>query len=127
LKGKKPEDWVKLKNGFMDLVLKVWRQYATNLTEANIEMKVPMDPFYIAGRWPNMRRGSVWVARKIAAQMGEKRPIEELSGYRTPIERLYQIGAATHPADAVIAGSGRNAWQVIKEDLNLVIGELREN
>jgi phytoene dehydrogenase-like protein len=74
-----------------------------------------------------MRRGSVWVARKIAAQMGERRPIEELSGYRTPIERLYQIGVATHPADAVIAGSGRNAWQVIKEDLNLVIGELREN
>ena len=127
LNGKKPEDWVKLKNGFMDFVLKVWRQYATNLTEANIEMKVAMDPFYIAGRWPNMRRGSVWVARKIAAQMGEKRPIEELSGYRTPIERLYQIGVATHPADAVIAGSGRSAWQVIKEDLNLVIGELREN
>jgi phytoene dehydrogenase-like protein len=127
LTGKKPEDWVKLKNGFMDLALKVWRQYATNLTEANIEMKVAMDPFYMAGRWQNLRRGSVWVARKIAAQMGEKRPIEELSGYRTPIERLYQVGVATHPADAVIAGSGRNAWQVIKEDLQLEIGEARAN
>ena len=47
LKGKTPEDWVKLKNGFMDSVLKVWRRYATNLTDENIEMKVAMDPFYI--------------------------------------------------------------------------------
>lgn len=119
LKGKKPEDWVKLKNGFMESVLKIWRRYATNLTDANIEMKVAMDPFYISGRWPNMRRGSVWVARKIPKQMGKNRPIEELAGYRTPIEGLYQVGVATHPADAVIAGSGRNAWQVIQEDLKL--------
>jgi phytoene dehydrogenase-like protein len=119
LKGKQPEDWIKLKNGFMDSVLKVWRRYATNLTDENIEMKVAMDPFYISGRWPNMRRGSVWVARKIAVQMGEQRPIEQIADYRTPIERLYQVGAAMHPADAVIAGSGYNCWQVMKEDLKL--------
>ena len=39
------------------------------------------------GRWPNMRRGSVWVARKIPTQMGEMRPIEQISDYRTPIRR----------------------------------------
>jgi phytoene dehydrogenase-like protein len=119
LKGKKPEDWVKLKNGFMDNVLKIWREYATNLTDDNIEMKVAMDPFYISGRWPNMRRGSVWVARKSAAQMGELRPVEQLAHYRTPIAALYQVGVATHPADAVIAGSGYNCWQVMNQDLNL--------
>jgi phytoene dehydrogenase-like protein len=119
LKGKKPEDWVRLKGGFMDAVLKMWRRYATNLTDENIEMKVAMDPFYISGRWPNMRRGSVWVARKIAGQMGAQRPIEELANYRTPIEGLYQVGVATHPADAVIAGSGYNCWKIMKEDLKL--------
>lgn len=121
LKGQRPEDWVKLKNSSMDRVLKLWRRYATNLTDENIEMKVAMDPFYMSGRWPNMRRGSVWVARKIAAQMGEQRPIEQLADYRTPIHGLYQVGAATHPADAVIAGSGYNCWQVMKEDLHLSI------
>jgi beta-carotene ketolase (CrtO type) len=121
LKGKQPEDWVKLKHSFMDAVLEIWRRYATNLTDDNIEMKVAMDPFYIAGRWPHMRRGSVWVARKNSKQMGVNRPIAELSGYRTPIAGLYQVGVATHPADAVIAGSGRNCWQVIKEDLKLEI------
>jgi len=119
LKGKKPEDWIKLKNGFMDAVIKIWRRYATNLTDANIEMKVAMDPFYISGRWPNMRRGSIWVVRKIATQMGEQRPIEQIADYRTPIHGLYQVGVAMHPADAVIAGSGYNCWQVMKEDLNL--------
>jgi phytoene dehydrogenase-like protein len=121
LTSKRPEDWVKLKNRFMESVLTIWRRYATNLTDDNIEMKVAMDPFYISGRWPHMRRGSVWVARKIAEQMGANRPMKELSAYRTPIEGLYQIGVATHPADAVIAGSGRNCWQVMKEDLRLEI------
>jgi phytoene dehydrogenase-like protein len=119
LKGKQPEDWVKLKSGFMDAVLRVWRRYATNLTDENIEMKVAMEPFYMARRWPNMRGGSVWVARKIATQMGGQRPIEQIADYRTPIEGLYIVGAAMHPADAVIAGSGYNCWQVMKEDLNL--------
>ena len=119
LKGKKPEDWIKFKNFFMDSVLKIWRRYATNLTDSNIEMRVAMDPFYLAGRWPNMRCGSVWVARKTAAQMGAKRPLAELSGYRTPIDGLYLVGVATHPADAVIAGSGYNCWRVMKEDLKL--------
>jgi phytoene dehydrogenase-like protein len=119
LKGKRPEDWIKLKNHFMDSVLRTWRRYATNLTDENIEMKVAMDPFYISGRWPNMRQGSVWVARKIATQMGEQRPIEQIADYRTPIQGLYQVGVAMHPADAVIAGSGYNCWQVIKEDLKL--------
>lgn len=119
LKGRPPEDWIKLKKSFMDSVIKTWRRYATNLTDENIEMKVAMDPFYISGRWPNMRRGSTWVARKIAVQMGEQRPIEQIADYRTPIAGLYQVGVAMHPADAVIAGSGYNCWRVIKEDLKL--------
>jgi phytoene dehydrogenase-like protein len=119
LKGREPEAWIELKNGYMETVLKIWRRYATNLTDDNIEMKVAMDPYYISGRWPNMRRGSVWVARKIANQMGDLRPLAELADYRTPIERLYLVGAATHPADAVIAGSGYNCWRIMKEDLKL--------
>jgi phytoene dehydrogenase-like protein len=119
LKGQKPEDWIKLKTGFMDRVVKIWRRYATNLTDENIEMKVAMDPFYMSGRWPNMRRGSVWVARKVATQAGEQRPIEQIANYRTPIQRLYMVGVGMHPADAVIAGSGYNCWHVMKQDLNL--------
>jgi hypothetical protein len=58
----------------MDTVIRIWRRYATNLTDENIEMKVAMEPYYMSGRWPNMRRGSVWVARKIAVQLGAHDP-----------------------------------------------------
>ena len=119
LKDRRPEDWVRLKNDFMERVLSELRSVATNLTDDNIVMKVAMDPFYIAGRWQNMRRGSVWVARKTAEQMGENRPIPQLAHYRTPIQGLYQVGVATHPADAVIAGSGRAAWDILRQDLGL--------
>ncbi len=119
LKGHRPEDWVRLKHDFMERVLSKLRAVATNLTDDNIVMKVPMDPCYLAGRWQNMRRGSVWVARKTAEQMGENRPIPQLAQYRTPIQGLYQVGAGTHPADAVIAGSGRAAWSVLRRDLDL--------
>jgi phytoene dehydrogenase-like protein len=121
LNGKAPEHWVQLKNDFMNRIIRVWRRYATNLTDDAIEARVAMDPFYIAGRWPHMRRGSVWVARKCASQMGANRPIEALSNYRTPIAGLYLVGAATHPADSVIAGSGYNCWQIMREDLKLNI------
>jgi phytoene dehydrogenase-like protein len=118
LKAQQPSDWVKLKDRYTDSVLNIWRRYATNLTDDNIEMKVAMDPFYLAGRW-NMRAGSVWGARKSTRQMGIYRPVEGFADYRTPVERLYQIGVGTHPADAVIGGSGRNAWEIIKSDLKL--------
>jgi phytoene dehydrogenase-like protein len=71
-----------------------------------------------------LRNGSVYVARKIPSQLGANRPIPELADHRTPIEGLYQVGVSTHPANAVTSGSGRNAWQIIKEDLRL---ELREH
>lgn len=119
LKGRDAKDWVQLKNSFMERVIAKLRGVATNLTDDNIIMKVALDPFYLAGRWQNMRRGSVWVARKTPNQMGANRPIPELAHYRTPIEGLYQVGVATHPADAVIAGSGRNAWRILQEDLHL--------
>jgi beta-carotene ketolase (CrtO type) len=66
-----------------------------------------------------MRRGSVWVLRKSARQMGSARPTPTLANYRTPVRALYLAGAGTHPADAVMAGSGYNCWQVMREDLKL--------
>jgi phytoene dehydrogenase-like protein len=119
LNGKMPQDWVKLKNGFMDDILKIWRRYATNLTDENIEMKVALDPFYLPAGGPICEPArSGWPAKQ-RRQMGNHRPVEQIANYRTPIAGLYQVGVAMHPADAVIAGSGYNCWQVMKEELKL--------
>ena len=123
LKGKQPEDWRTLKNGFMDRMIAEWRKYATNLTEQTIQDRCALDPWYLSGKWQNLRNGSVYVARKIPSQLGANRPIPELSDYRTPIEGLYQVGVSTHPANAVTSGSGRNAWQIMKQDLRLELKE----
>ncbi len=121
LKGQHPEDWVRLKNDFLTKIIAEWRKYATNLTEDNVVDRCALDPWYLSGKWQNLRYGSVYVARKVPSQMGANRPFPELAQYRTPIAGLYQVGVATHPADAVTSGSGRNAWQIMKEDLKLEI------
>lgn len=121
LAGQRPEDWVRLKHDYLARILVEWRQYATNLTEQNVVDRCALDPWYISGKWQNLRYGSIYGARKVPSQLGEQRPIPELAHYRTPIAGLYQVGVATHPADAVTSGSGRNAWRIIKEDLQLEI------
>ena len=68
------EEWVSLKNDFMERVLSELRGVATNLTDDNIVMKVAMDPFYLAGRWQNMRRGSVWVGPEDGGPDGREPP-----------------------------------------------------
>ena len=92
LKGKRPEDWVKLKNGFMDVVFKAWRRYATNLTDENITMKVAMEPIlHVRALAQHAARFGLGGAQD-ATQMGEQRPIEQIADYRTPIQGLYQVG-----------------------------------
>jgi phytoene dehydrogenase-like protein len=45
------------------------------------------------------------------------RPLADWSRYRTPIPGLYLCGAGTHPGGGVMGACGRNAAQVILEDL----------
>jgi phytoene dehydrogenase-like protein len=44
---------------------------------------------------------------------------------RTPIERFYMCGAATHPAGSVIALNGRNAAMAVLEDVEGVVAATR--
>jgi phytoene dehydrogenase-like protein len=119
LGGHPPEAWIKLKYRYMEVALSEWRRHATNLQDDNIVGRAPMDPWYLSGKWQNLRFGSVNVLRRVPTQMGANRPLPELANYRTPVDRLYMVGVSTHPADAMTAGSGRNAWQVIRADLKL--------
>ncbi|HUF45587.1 MAG TPA: NAD(P)/FAD-dependent oxidoreductase [Aestuariivirgaceae bacterium] len=46
-----------------------------------------------------------------------KRPARHFADYRSPIARLYQCGASTHPGGGVTGVPGHNAAQVILRDL----------
>ena len=49
------------------------------------------------------------------------RPVPELAGYSTPVPNVYLCDSGTHPGPGVSMGSGRNAAQVIAQDLGLTV------
>src|SRR3546814_7327163 len=59
-------------------------------------------------------------------QLGGNRPIPGWGQYRTPIDKLYMTAGSTHPGGGVTGGPGRNAAQVIFEDLGLDFDERSE-
>ena len=52
-------------------------------------------------------------------QIGAMRPIPEFGSYRSPIANVYLCGAGSHPGSGVTMAPGRNAAQVICDDLGL--------
>ena len=52
-------------------------------------------------------------------QLGGNRPVPGWSQYRMPVPKLYMTGGSTHPGGGVTGGPGRNATQIIMEDLEL--------
>jgi len=53
----------------------------------------------------------------VPSQYLASRPLENWSGYRTPIPDLYLCGAGTHPGGEVTGAPGHNAAHVILGDL----------
>jgi len=47
------------------------------------------------------------------------RPIPELGHYRTPVANVYLCGSGSHPGTGVSMAAGRNAAQIICQDLTL--------
>ncbi|QDV40563.1 Dehydrosqualene desaturase [Stieleria neptunia] len=50
-------------------------------------------------------------------QLGPSRPLIGWSDHRTPVEKLYLCGAASHPGGGVMGACGRNAAGIILSDL----------
>jgi phytoene dehydrogenase-like protein len=62
-------------------------------------------------------RGQIFHVDFVSSQSFNRRPIQQLADYRTPIRGLYLTGAATHPGGGVWGAPGRNAAQEILADL----------
>ena len=52
-------------------------------------------------------------------QLGGNRPVPGWGQYKSPVPKLYMTGGSTHPGGGVTGAPGRNATQVIMEDLGL--------
>jgi phytoene dehydrogenase-like protein len=62
----------------------------------------------------NMRGGDIFMGAFNAEQV-----MYNHFGYRTPIERLYMAGSATHPGGAISGGGGYISAGIIARDLGL--------
>jgi phytoene dehydrogenase-like protein len=116
-----PEQWDKIKDQYLDKVLRRWADYAPNLDpgRGNVIYSFPQTPLDVERHLINMREGDFHVGALIPEQLGYNRPFPEVSGYRTPIDSLYLTGSGTHPSGNITGAPGYNAAQVIARDLGL--------
>ena len=80
---------------------------------------LPECPLDLEERNPHNYMGSCHGGELSPEQSGQNRPAPGWSGYRMPVEGLYQTGATTHPGGSVSGRPGRNAARVMLADLGV--------
>ena len=93
------------------------RELVPNVTEAAIVGRTLHTPLDVEASNAMFEQGNIMGIGHFLSQEGHLRPLPELSGYRTPVEGLYLTGACTFPGGSISGAPGRNAAQVVLEDL----------
>lgn len=115
----KAMDWSEVKEPFADRVIeRLEREYIPNLSKQIIK-RVVHSPLDIEQMLPSALEGTNSHGAFLPYQVGRMRPIPELGGYRSPIGNVYLCGSGSHPGPGITMAPGRNAAQVIYEDLGL--------
>jgi phytoene dehydrogenase-like protein len=110
--------WDAAKEDYARRCVEAWRAAAPNLGDAVLAEAVDT-PADISRKLVNMVNGD-WMMGEISLDnLLDRRPLPELSGYRTPVERLYMCGSSQHPHGFITFAPGYNALQAIAADLDL--------
>ncbi len=116
IKGK---TWEDVKEVFADHIIdRLTRDYIPNLRN-NILKRVVHSPRDLERLMPSAPRGTITHGALLPYQMGAMRPIPEMGHYKSPISNVYLCGSGSHPGAGVSMAPGRNAAQVIFQDLRL--------
>ncbi len=108
------QDYEDFKREFADRIIEKWSHYASNVTRKNIiAQHVYTGREYVA-QFPQMRGGDIFMGAFNAEQV-----MYNHFGYRTPVDRLYMAGSATHPGGAISGGGGYISAGIIARDLGL--------
>jgi phytoene dehydrogenase-like protein len=116
--GRDRDAWDAVKRDYAERCIDAWQRHAGNLDGAVLDYAIDT-PADITRKLVNMVDGD-WMGGDIGLEsMLDRRPLPELAGYRTPVERLYMCGASQHPHGFITFAPGYNALQVIAKDLDL--------
>ena len=113
------KEWLQMKKDFVEEVMKQWKIYAPNMTRDKFIDAWDNSPYDTVHRNLSLLEGSWSVGAMTKSQMGRYRPCPELSGDRTPIEKLYLCGATQHYGGGLRAVNGYICYKVMTQDLGL--------
>ena len=114
-----PANWDEKRDDYTQRILDMWRVYAVNLDDANVDARYLYTPLDIENHNTNMVQGAVRMGAYIPDQLGINRPHPTLSGTRTPIEGLYICGSGVGNGGGMNGAPGYIAANAIVDDLGL--------
>ncbi len=114
-----PANWDLQKKDYTNRILNVWREYATNLGDDNVQAEFLYTPLEISRHTPNMINGAVRMGAYIPGQLGVNRPHPSLAGTRTPVNGLYMCGSGVGNGGGMNGAPGYIAANAIVDDLGL--------
>ncbi len=105
------QSWDDIREREADRILAAVGRFAPNIPDAveQTHIQTPLD----LERELGLFNGNVMHLEMGLDQMFWFRPLPEVSGYTTPIGRLFLTGASTHPGGGVFGASGRSAARVM--------------
>jgi phytoene dehydrogenase-like protein len=114
-----PQHWDAIAERVSEANLAHLRRYAPNLTDDTILATAVSSPLDLERRNAHNWHGSCHGGDMDPSQSGTLRPVPGWARHRMPIAGLYQTGATTHPGGSVSGAPGRNAAQVLLDDLGI--------
>ncbi len=106
--------WDEQRDAFGDTVIDTLSEYAPNLRSLILHRQV-LTPLDLEREW-GMTEGNIFQGELTLEQLFFLRPVPGWAQYKTPIDRLYMCGSATHPGGGIMGAPGRNtAMRLLKE------------
>jgi phytoene dehydrogenase-like protein len=106
--------WDEQREAFGDAVIEAIAEHAPNLKRI-IRHRQVLTPLDIEREF-GLTEGNIFQGELTLEQLFFLRPVPGWAQYRTPIDRLYLCGSATHPGGGIMGAPGRNAaLRVLKE------------
>jgi phytoene dehydrogenase-like protein len=111
------------KEEIIEAILSKIREVAPNLTDDKIVAKFANTPYDSELRNMGFVGSNYMGISTEEEQWYEKRPLPELSRYRTPIKNLYLCNQSSYPGGLCLQAVSYNLMHILIEDLDLKPGE----